>query len=78
MPSGSTRLEAAAALGRDDVRELARAADASVFGAGEISPATVTEYWTGVTGVRRALVRDLPWWRRPLARLNLASLLRKR
>ncbi len=74
VPVGSTRLEAGEMLGRDDVRDLGRAADAAVFGAGEISSATVAQYWQGVAEARRAIVRDLPWWRRPLARLNLASL----
>ncbi|HMQ38434.1 MAG TPA: transglutaminase-like domain-containing protein [Micropruina sp.] len=73
-PAGATRLEASAALGRDDVRSLAVEANAAVFGAGEISGARVDDYWGRVAAARRALVRDLPWWRRPLARLNLASL----
>ena len=78
VPSGATRREAGVLVGRDDVRDLAVAADAAVFGAGEISPARVDAYWKGGADVRRALVRDLPWWRRPLARLNLASLLARR
>ena len=61
-------------VGRDDVTELAVRADRAVFGAGEIAQQRVTDYWSAVADARTAMVRDLPWWRRPLARLNLASL----
>ena len=75
VPARTTRLEASELLGRDDVRDLAVTANAAVFGAGEISAERVDDYWRGVAAARTALVQDLPWWRRPLARLNLASLL---
>ncbi len=78
VPAGATRREAGDLVGRDDVRDLATRADAAVFGAGDITSTRVDEYWRGVAEARRALVQDLPWWRRPLARLNLASLAQHR
>lgn len=78
VPARATRLEQSAALSRDDVRQLAERANRAVFGAGEIEADVVDGYWRGVTEARTALVRDLPWWRRPLARLNPASLLPSR
>ncbi len=74
VPGQATRLEQSAVVGRDDVRELAVQANAAVFGAGEIGNQRVSEYWASVAAARTAMVRDLPWWRRPLARLNLATL----
>jgi hypothetical protein len=41
---------------------------------------SVEEWLDGMTtgwAARSAMVRDLPWWRRRLARLNLASLFRR-
>lgn len=78
VPARATRLEQSALLQRDDVRDLAMRANAAVFGAGEIGQQRVTEYWTSVAAARAAMVKDLPWWRRPLARLNLASLFTRR
>ncbi|HVK45328.1 MAG TPA: hypothetical protein VM429_10540, partial [Micropruina sp.] len=77
VPAQATRLEQSAVVGREDVRELAVKANATVFGAGEIGPERVGDYWKSVAAARSAMVRDLPWWRRPLARLNLASLFRR-
>ena len=74
LPPQATRLEQSVLVGRDDVTELAVRADRAVFGAGEIAQQRVTDYWSAVADARTAMVRDLPWWRRPLARLNLASL----
>ena len=74
LPPGATRLEQGALLGRDDVQGLALQANAAVFGAGEIDEQRVSDYWAGVGEARKAMLSDLPWWRRPLARLNLASL----
>jgi hypothetical protein len=78
LPLAATRLEQGELLGRDDVQGLAVQANAAVFGAGDIDQQRVSDYWAGVADARRAMVRDLPWWRRPLARLNLASLLVRR
>ena len=78
LPPGATRLEQGALLGRDDVRGLALQANAAVFGAGEIDEQRVSDYWAGVGEARKAMLSDLPWWRRPLARLNLASLVVRR
>jgi len=75
LPAQATRLEQSSLVAREDVTELAVRADAAVFGAGEIAAERVTDYWAAVAATRTAMVRDLPWWRRPLARLNLASLL---
>ncbi|HOQ52238.1 MAG TPA: transglutaminase-like domain-containing protein, partial [Micropruina sp.] len=78
VPGAATRLEQSALLGRADVHDLAVRADGAVFRGGEIDPQQITDYWTAVRAARTALVRDLPWWRRPLARLNLASLVSRR
>lgn len=78
VPGGTTRREASELVGRDDVRQLARDADAAIFGAGEISQERVGEYWREVASARSAMVSELPWWRRGLARLSLASLVGRR
>ena len=78
VPPSATRLEQSALLGRSDVTDLAVRANGAVFRGGEIDQQHVTEYWTEVRAARAAMVRDLPWWRRPLARLNLASLVTRR
>ncbi|MBK8446091.1 MAG: transglutaminase domain-containing protein [Micropruina sp.] len=78
LPPSATRLEQSALLGRSDVTDLAVRANGAVFRGGEIDQQHVTEYWTEVRAARAAMVRDLPWWRRPLARLNLASLVTRR
>ncbi|MCW3158455.1 transglutaminase-like domain-containing protein [Micropruina sonneratiae] len=78
VPPRLTRLEASAAVGRDDVDRLAREANAAVFGAGEIGAERVDGYWREVLAARTAMIRELPWWRRALARLSLASLVTRR
>ena len=60
------------------VRELAVQANGAVFRGGDLDQHHVTDYWTAVHAARTSMLRDLPWWRRPLARLNLASLLARR
>lgn len=78
VPQRATRLEQSALLERADVHDLARRADAAVFGAGGVADARVADYWASVHGVRSALLSELPWWRRWAARLSLASLLARR
>lgn len=78
LPPTATRLEQSALLGRADVTELAVQANGAVFRGGDLDQHHVTDYWTAVHAARTSMLRDLPWWRRPLARLNLASLLARR
>ncbi|MEV0677862.1 transglutaminaseTgpA domain-containing protein [Actinosynnema sp. NPDC050436] len=55
------------------LRDLARAADATVFGPGEPGEGVVAEYWQRVDGARRSMGRGLPWWRRWFGVVNLKS-----
>lgn len=78
LPARATRLEQSAELGRGDVRGLAIQANAAVFGAGEVASQRVQDYWRAVATTRKAMIGELPWWRRPLARLSLTSLINRR
>ncbi|CCH28426.1 transglutaminase-like domain-containing protein [Actinosynnema sp. NPDC047251] len=55
------------------LRDLARAADATVFGPGEPGEGVVADYWQRVDKARRSLGRGLPWWRRWFGVVNLRS-----
>ncbi|MFI9006793.1 DUF3488 and transglutaminase-like domain-containing protein [Actinosynnema sp. NPDC053489] len=75
VPTGVTRLEEAehvaagwtahpaAPLGQQ-LRDLARAADAFVFGPGDPAEAAVAEYWARVDQARRGMGRAVGRWRR--------------
>ncbi|MBW4720622.1 DUF3488 and transglutaminase-like domain-containing protein [Saccharothrix obliqua] len=55
------------------LRELARSADAAVFGPGEPTAEAVAEFWARVTRARKSLGHDLPRWRRLRGAVSLRS-----
>lgn len=74
VPAHGTRLEQAAAVGGAEALDLARSANAAVFGPGEPDTAASQGYWAGVMGARKSVLAGLPWWRRWAVALNPRSL----
>lgn len=72
VPSAATRPAQAAVLGVPV--SLARAADVATFTPGE--PAPPGPFWAEVAAARRVIAGTVPRWRRLLAPINPASLLR--
>lgn len=71
---GASRTEQAAGLG-EQLRALAARADAAQFGPGPVPQEEAAAYWREVRIQRRALIADLPWWRRWLVATSPRSLL---
>ena len=86
VPAATTRSEqlaailrrgeapALAALVGDELRRLAIAADATVFGPGDPPPAAVSAYWQAVDQVRRRMSRQVGRRRRWRAAVSIRSL----
>ncbi len=75
VPSGRTRREQASAIGEHDVRPLAIAADARIFGPDALSPEAAAEYWSMVDKTRRTMTDSLSRRQRIRTALSLRSLL---
>jgi hypothetical protein len=77
VPIRSTRRETAVLIGRPAVGDLARSADALVFGPGDPGPDQVRGFWTGVETTRAVMLAQLSWWERWKATVNPTSLWRR-
>ena len=75
VPLAGTRREQTFAIGRGDLVGLSSAADAAIFGPGEVASETASGYWKQVRGTRKTMLRSVKLLRRWRARLNLRSLL---
>jgi len=76
LPSARTRREQARLLAQHDLGELARAADAHIFGEAIPADADAARFWTDVDAARRRMSRSVGRWQRLRASLSLASLRR--
>lgn len=76
VPPRLTRRESGAAIGGSAVA-LAERADAAVFAPDLPAEDEIEAFWDAVAQHRRQSLAELPWWRRILARLSLASLRRR-
>lgn len=74
VPGKRTRREQATAIGDAHLRELARRADAAIFGLGTPASADVDSYWQQVSDALRRLKKTVGRWRRLRAALSLRSL----
>ncbi|MFZ2503407.1 MAG: transglutaminaseTgpA domain-containing protein [Nocardioides sp.] len=78
LPASNTRLESSYALaGRfpeADTVTLARAADRHVFGGSDPSEEEAAAYWRDVDSALKRIRKAVPWWRRPVAAVSVASL----
>ena len=75
VPALATRHEQTLAVGRADLVPVARAADRAIFGPGDPTPESVSQYWVTVDSTRKQLVAPLKRRQRWLTRLSLRSLL---
>ncbi|MFD4676443.1 transglutaminase-like domain-containing protein [Lentzea sp. NPDC058450] len=76
VPRGLTRRQEATRLQeRFDLRGLAAAADAQVFGPGTPDQAAVDAYWAAVREARSRMRASVPWWRRWLAAVDVRTFL---
>lgn len=76
IPRGLTRREEAGSLGDLPVAQLARTADAHVFGPGDPAEEAVQDFWGQVEAARRHMSAGVGRWRRLRASLSLRTLLR--
>ena len=76
MPAGRTRREQGSVLSLHEVGDLARAADAKVFGQADPLDHDVAEFWSQVSEVRKRMSRAVGLRRRWWAAVNVASLRR--
>jgi len=77
VPIRSTRRETAVLIGRPAVGDLARSADALVFGPGMPDPEQVRTFWVGVETTRSVMLGQLSRWERWKAIVNPTSLWRR-
>lgn len=73
LPQGAGPGPLAALIG-DELHRLAAAADATIFGPGDPSPAAVSAYWQDVDHARQRLSRGVGRWRRWRAAISIRSL----
>lgn len=73
VPGGRTRREQAHVVAMPGYMEMARAADAGVFGAGDPTDADAEDYWGHVDAIRDGLTKGLSRWGRLRFAVNLAS-----
>ena len=73
VPAGTTRLQQARSLADHDLRRLARAADAAIYGPGDPTADLVGNFWREVDAGRRRLSAAASRRRRVRAAFNLAT-----
>ncbi|KAA9089425.1 transglutaminase-like domain-containing protein [Microbacterium radiodurans] len=82
VTAGATRTESAAIVGtamaQPEVTELARSADARVFGPGDPTAEDVDAFWREVDAIVVGMTSRVSVWRRLAARLSVRSLRRRR
>ena len=60
------------------LRHSAQTADYAAFSGNPVPESEVVQYWESVDGIRAALLKTLPFWRRVRTRLSLRGLFRHR
>lgn len=58
------------------LRHSAQTADYAAFSGNPVPESEVVQYWESVDGMRAALLKTLPFWRRVRTRLSLRGLFR--
>lgn len=73
-PSGTGR----GPVTESQLRHSAQTADYAAFSGNPVPESEVVQYWESVDGMRAALLKTLPFWRRVRTRLSLRGLFRRR